>query len=171
MSPVRSFRPLRFLACLALASLPLAADGETRFGVEGALALPHGNLSAQADTGFEIGAIARWEMGGGRGITARIDLDFFTEKAGFTTSSMGVAADYTFHILGGDRGPYFLVGASVLDYSQVQSGPTTSTNSLGLDLGVGADLDGHLGLLARWTTHYLAHSTWTVLNLGVTYTF
>ena len=167
----RPFRPFLLLACLSLGSLPLAADGEARFGVEGGLALPNGNLSTAADTGFEIGAIGRWEMGGGRGVTARIDLDFFAQKAGITTSSLGVAADYTFHLTGGDHGPYFLVGASVLDYSQNHNGATNSTNSLGLDLGVGVDIDTHLGLLARWTSHYLEHSTWTVLNLGVTYTF
>jgi len=166
-----SLRSILFAGLAAFASLPLAADGESRFGFEGAVALPSGNLSTTANNGFEVGAIGRWDMGGGRGLTGRIDLNLYAEKYSVTTTSLGIAADYTFHLTGSQRGPYFLIGPSILSYSQSVANATLNSSTLGLDLGLGVDLDDHVGILARWTSHYINHTTWTVLNLGVTYTF
>ena len=167
----QSIRTFLLAGLVGLASLPLAADGDSRFGLEGAVSLPSGNLSTTANNGFEFGGIGRWEMSGGRGLTGRIDLNLYAEKYGVTTTSIGIAADYTFHLTGSQRGPYFLIGPSVLDYSQNLANTTLNSSSLGLDLGLGVDMDDHLGILARWTTHYIDHTTWTVLNLGLTYTF
>jgi len=164
-------RTLLLAGLVAGACLPLAADGDARYGVEGAVALPSGDLSTSTNNGFEAGVIGRWAMGGGRGLTGRIDLNYFAEKYSVTTTSLGIAADWTFHLTGSQRGPYVLVGASVLDYSQNLANTTLNSSSLGLDLGLGVDFDDHLGALARWTTHYVDHTTWTVLNLGLTYTF
>jgi hypothetical protein len=160
------------VALLGLAAHPLRADGDGRFGFEAAVSAPSGNFSDSANNGIEVGGIGRWDLGGGgRDITGRIDLNLYPQKYGISTSSLGVAVDWDFHFTGTHHGPYFLIGGSLLDYSQNVPNDNLNSSTLGLDLGLGVDIDDHLGILARWTTHYVDHTTWTVLNLGFTYTF
>ena len=156
---------------VGMASLPLAAEGEPRFGVEAAVAFPSADLTTNTNNGIELGGIGRWDLRGGLGLTARVDWNFYAQKYGISTSSLGVAADYTFHLTGTGTGPYVLGGLSVLNYSQNIPGADLNSSTLGLDLGFGVDVDRHLGILARWTSHRVSGNTWTVLNLGATYTF
>jgi hypothetical protein len=161
----RSLLPALLLATGA------AHAAEPAFGFQGALALPTGDLSDMAGLGLQAGGHARWDFGRGHGIMARADATFYGSKHGVTTSSLAAAGDYTYHLDQNRRGLYFLAGISFINYSHSWNGVSNSNNGLGFDIGAGFDLDKHLGLQARYTSHNLDSIGYGSLNLGVTYTF
>jgi hypothetical protein len=157
---------------LAIASGAFLAAAQPQWGVQGALSVPTGDLSDSANLGISGGGNAKFDFGRGNGLMARGDLTFYGQKDGFSDSSAGVAADYTYHLDHRQRGIYFLGGLSVLDYRWSRSdGSNYDSSALGLDLGVGYDVDRHVGLQARYTAHSVSDSELDALNLGVTYTF
>ena len=64
-----------------------------------------------------------------------------------------------------------LAGLSDQNYHTGFPDFSRNDNGLGIDLGVGYDLDRHTGLQARYTTNSFSGYTYSALNLGVTYTF
>lgn len=163
----RTFLPLLLVS---LAALPASAQS-VRFGVQGALTLPAGDLADSANLGLDLGGHARWDFGRGHGIMGRVDLNYYGQKNDFTTSSIGVGADYTYHLERTQLGFYFLAGVSLERYHRDHPFGTLNDNGLGLDIGAGYDLNRNLGLQARLTSHSFNHANLTALNLGVTYTF
>jgi hypothetical protein len=157
------------VAC-GLMAVPLAAQ-DVRFGVQGAVSFPTGDLSDVANLGLQLGAHARWNFHEGHGLMARADWTTYGSKNDVSTTSLGLGADYTYHFTRSQEGVYVLAGLSLLDYNQDFQGYSVDNNALGIDFGVGYDVDRHLGLQARVTSHNLDHVTMTALNLGVTYTF
>jgi len=151
-------------------ALALSAQ-EVRFGVQGALSLPAGDLSDNAGGGLQVGGHARWAFNGGHGIMARADATFFGQKYGVDVSDLAFGGDYTYHFERRQRGLYVLAGLSQQNYRTSFQGYSQSDSSLGLDLGAGYDLDRHLGLQARYTSSNVNEMTYAALNLGVTYTF
>jgi hypothetical protein len=147
-----------------------AAAAEPFFGLQGALSFPANDLSNVANTGIQVGGHARWDFGGGHGIMARADINLFGSKNGVSTTSFGAGADYSYHLDQNRRGVYFLAGVTMTSYSVSYHG-SSSRSGLGLDLGVGYDVDRRLGFQARYTTHNLDGATFSALNLGVTYGF
>ena len=160
--------PTLLLPALLVAGTGLAAAAP-EWGFQGALAVPTADLSSSAGLGLQGGANGRWDFGGGHGIMGRADLTLYSGKDGANDSSLGVAADYTFHLDRNRRGVYFLGGLSFLTYSAGHG--TGSVNGFGLYLGVGFDQDRHIGYQIRYTTHSINSATLASLNLGVTYTF
>jgi hypothetical protein len=123
--------------------------------------------------GLQVGGHGKWDLGQGHGIMGRADVTFYGEKFGYSDKSWGAGADYTYHLDHNRHGFYVLGGLSVMDYhwSTLDSQSHTDT-ALGPDVGVGYDLDRHLGLQARYTFHNGSDSnTLSSLNLGVTYSF
>jgi hypothetical protein len=168
MKVLRIVMPALFLAV----SGTFLAATEPQWGVQGALSFPAGDLSDSAHVGVQGGGHARWNFGQGNGLMARADVTLYGSKYGSNDSSVGVAADYTYHLGRNQRGLYLLGGLSVLDYSWSRDdNPSRSDTSLGVDLGVGYDLDRHVGLQARYTSHNTSGSTLSALNLGITYSF
>ena len=158
---------------LALASAALLAGATPRYGVQGALALPEGDLSDTSSAGIQVGGHALWDFGRGHGIMGRADLTLYSQHHDESNTSLGVGADYTYHVEGRRHGFYLLGGLSLMDYhwSSLDDRSHTDT-SLGPDLGVGYDLDRNFGVQARYTFHTGAESSdLNSLNLGVTYTF
>ena len=102
---------------------------------------------------------------------ARADATFFGEKYGVNVSDLAFAGDYTYHFERRQRGLYILGGLSQQNYRTSYQGDSRHDSGLGLDLGVGYDLDRHVGLQARYTTNSFSDVTYSALNLGVTYTF
>ena len=153
-----------------LVGIPLAAQ-DVRFGVQGALSIPSADLSDNADLGLQFGGHARWDFGRGHGLMARADLTYYGQKNDVTTSSLALAGDYTYHFERRQRGFYVLAGLSMAAYTRDTPDGTLNDNGLGIDLGVGYDVDRNLGLQARVTNHAFDQATMTALNLGVTYTF
>jgi len=160
------------LATAVMAACPWQAKAaEPVFGVQGALAFPVNDLTNVANLGLQAGGHGRWDFGGGHGLMARGDVTVFGSKDGASTTSFGVGADYTWHPDRNRRGVYLLGGVSLMSYSISGHGNSDSRTALGLDLGVGYDLDRHVGIQARYTTHNTDHVTLAALNLGVTYSF
>jgi hypothetical protein len=154
----------------ALAGIPLAAQN-VRFGVQGALALPVGDLGDSANLGLQLGGHARWDFGQGHGLLGRADLNLYGSRNNFSSSSLGLGADYTYHLERTLHGLYFLAGLSLQDYHMDHSDHSFNDSGLGIDLGAGYELNRNLGLQVRYTSHSFNHSTLSALNLGVTYTF
>ena len=148
---------------------PAAEDAH--FGIQGALSIPSADLSDNANLGVQFGGHGRWNYGQGHGLMGRVDLTYYGDKYDISTSSLGAAADYTFHFDRRPRGLYVLAGLSLDGYSRNTPTGKLNDNGLGLDLGVGYDVDRHLGLQARVTRFAFDQATMTALNLGVTYTF
>jgi hypothetical protein len=159
------------LAILILATAVSLSAQEVRFGVQGALAIPTGDLGDIADAGLQLGGHAKWDFNQGHGIMARVDATFFGQNDGVNVTNLAVAADYTYHFQRRQRGLYVLAGLSDQNYHTSYDGYSQNNNGLGIDLGVGYDLDRHLGLQARYTTADISSATYAALNLGVTYTF
>ena len=150
--------------------LPLAAQ-EARFGVQAAVAFPTGDLSDNADLGLQFGGHVRWNFGSGNGLMARADFTTYGSKNDVSTSSFAVAADYTYHLNRNPLGLYFLAGLSMQDCHRDFPNGSIHDNGLGIDLGVGYDLNHNLGVQARITTQSADNGNLTALNLGATYTF
>ena len=164
-----SFLILPVLA-LGLAAAPLAAQ-DARFGVQGALAFPTGDLGDNAGVGVQLGGHVRWNFGQGQGLMARADFTSYGSRYGVDTSSFALAADYTYHPHRDQLGIYLLAGLSFQDCHRSFPDGAVNDNGLGLDLGVGYDLNRNLGLQARITSQSADNGNLTALNLGVTYTF
>ena len=156
---------LAAVAC-GLMAAPLAAQ-DVRFGVQGAVSFPTGDLSDVANLGLQLGAHARWNFHEGHGLMARVDLTSYSRNDGYGSSSLGAGADYTYHLSRNQRGFYFLAGLSVQDYSRDFPDGTAHDSGLGLDLGAGYDLDRNFGLQARVTSIDAGHATLAALCLGV----
>jgi hypothetical protein len=158
------------LLCAGLAGLPLAAQ-DLRLGVQGALSFPGGDLSDAAQPGLQVGGHLRWDFRQGHGLIARVDWTAYGDKNDVSTSSAGLGADYTYHFERTQRGFYVLAGLSMQTYRRDYPDGYVNDSGLGLDLGVGYDLDRHLGLQARLTSQSVNHATLTALNLGASFTF
>lgn len=160
----------RTAVILLMGSLALAAQ-TPRFGVQAAISLPASDLSDNADLGLQAGGHVRWSFNHGQGIMARVDVASYGENDGVKVRGVALAADYLYHLERRDRGLYLLAGLASQHYHTAYDGYSDNDDALGLDLGVGYDLDRHLGLQARYTTSSLSNVTYDALNLGVTYTF
>jgi hypothetical protein len=151
-------------------ALALAAQ-EPRFGVQGGLSIPAGDLTDNAYMGLQVGGHARWNFNHGHGLMARGDVTLYSQNNGVNVTGLGAGADYTYHLERRQIGTYVLAGLSVQNYHSSFSNYSRNDSALGLDLGLGYDLDRHLGLQARYTTHNMNDYTYAALNLDVTYTF
>ena len=166
-------RPCSFLLPMLITcalGAPMAAQ-EAHFGIQGGIAFPGGDLSDTASTGLQFGGHALWNFGRGHGLMARADLTAFGSNDGLRSSSLGLGADYTYHFDQNRQGLYVLAGLSFQNYSRDFPDGTFHDSGLGLDLGVGYDLNRNLGLQGRITSVDAGHATLSALVLGVTYTF
>ena len=167
---MRNTRILLPALAAGLAFVPLCAQ-DIRYGVQGALSAPSGDLGDGANLGLQLGVHVRWNFGQGHGFMARGDWTSYGDKNEVSTTSSALGADYTYHFSQTQRGLYVLAGLSLQEYYQDFPDFSVDNSGLGLDLGVGFDVDRHLGFQARVTSANLDHATMTALNLGITYTF
>ena len=159
------------LVILAVGSALSLSAQDVRFGVQAALSLPTSDLGDNASTGLQLGGHAKFDFRQGHGLMARADLTFYGSNNGTDANDLAVAADYTYHLERHQVGPYLLAGLSQQNYHTSFRGYSRNDNGLGIDLGVGYDLDRNLGLQARYTTNSFSDFTYSALNVGVTYTF
>jgi hypothetical protein len=164
------FQTLFATCCLLLHQQPLTA-AEPRFGFQAALAQPMVDLPDTAAVGLQLGGHGQWDFGSGHGLQARADLTLYGPKDDYTQTSFGLAADYTFHPEQRPSRFYFLAGMSLLDYQLSLPGSSSSSSGLGFDLGVGYDVDRHLGYQMRFTTQSVDGLSLGSLNVGILYTF
>jgi hypothetical protein len=159
------------VAILTMSAAFFLAAAEPQFGVQAGLSLPSGDLSDNGYLGPYLGGHARWYFGGGHGLMARADLTFYGSNNSISVTGFGVGADYTYHLDQRLEGLYFLAGLTQESFHTSYPGYSSNDNALGIDFGVGYDMDRHLGLQARYETHNLNHMTYSALDLGVTYSF
>jgi hypothetical protein len=160
------------VAIFILASgLALSAQSDVRFGVQGAVSLPTNDLSNNAYFGVQLGGHAKVDFHEGHGLMARADMTFYSQNNGVSVTDLALAGDYTFHFDRRQLGTYVLAGLSAQNYRTSFPGHAKNDNGLGLDLGLGYDVDRNLGLLARYTTNSFSGYNYSAFNLGVTYTF
>ena len=157
---------------LALVSGAFLSSAEPQWGVQGGLVFPSGDLSYSAGPGLDAGGHARWNFGEGHGLMARADLTVYGQSNGNSDSSIGVGADYTYHVNRAPRGLYLLGGLSVVATRWTPwHGQSRSDTNLGLDLGLGYDLNRSLGFQLRSTTHGGSGGNLDALRLGATLSF
>ena len=159
------------LTILIMGSALALSAQQPRFGVQGAVSLPTGDLSDNAGAGLQGGGHATWDFTEGHGLMARADLTVYGQNQGVDVSDLALAADYTYHFERRPKGLYVLAGLSGQSYHTSFHGYSRTDHGLGLDLGGGYDIDRHVGLQARYTTNNYSDITYSALNLGVTYTF
>jgi hypothetical protein len=144
---------------------------EPRFGVQGGLSIPAGDLSDNAYLGLQAGAHAKWDLRDGHGLMPRIDLSTYGSHNGVSVNNAALACDYTYHFDRRASGPYALAGVNLSTYHTSGGGFSSNDSSLGLDLGAGYDVDRHLGFQGRYTTNSFSGVTYGALTAAVTYTF
>jgi hypothetical protein len=159
------------LSILILGSALTLPAQEVRFGVQGAVAIPANDLTDNAYLGIQGGGHAKVDFHEGHGLMLRGDLTFFSSNNGVSVTDAALGADYTYHLERRQLGLYLLGGLSQHAYRTSFPGNTQNDSGLGLDLGLGYDLDRHLGLQVRYTTNSFNNYNYAVTNLGVTYTF
>ncbi len=159
------------VAILAMGAAFSLAAAEPQFGVQAGLSAPFNDLSNNGNLGPYLGGHARWYFGGGHGLMARADLTFYGSNNSISVTGFGVGADYTYHLEQHLEGLYFMAGLTEESFHTSYVGSSRNDNALGIDFGVGYDMDRHLGLQARYLTHNLDHMTYSALDLGVTYSF
>jgi hypothetical protein len=152
------------------AAMNLGAE-QPRFGVQGGLSVPAGDLSDNANLGIQAGAHAKWDFRQGHGLMPRADLNLFSSNDGVNVTNVALACDYTYHFERRATGFYALAGLNLSNYHTSWRDHSSNDSSLGLDLGAGYDFDRHLGVQGRYTTNSFSGVTYGALNLGVTYTF
>lgn len=155
------------MVLICLAGSPLLAE-QPRYGLQGALAFPTGDLADSGDAGLQIGGHALWDLRQGMGIMARVDLTSYGRKDGYNASSFGAGADFLYHFDGNHRGLYAMAGLNLQNVSRDVPYGTIHDSGLGVDLGLGYDIDRNFGLQARFNAGPASLSATT---LGVTYTF
>lgn len=148
------------------------AAAEPHFGAQAALSFPVSTLNDNSSVGLQLGAHGRWYFQAGHGLMGRADLAFYGSNHSTSVTGFALGADYTYHLERRQTGPYVLAGLSHASYHTSFPGHSDNDSALGINLGAGYDLDSHLGLQARFTTHSLGGGkTYGALNLGATYTF
>jgi hypothetical protein len=161
----------KILTILIMGSALALSAQDIRLGVQGGVSLPAGDLSSNATLGLQLGGHAKFEFRGGHGIMGRVDLTFYGQNSGTNVTDLAVGADYTYHVEGRQQGLYVLAGLSDQNYHTGFPNFSRNDSGLGIDLGLGYDIDRHLGLQTRWTTNSFSGLTYSALNVGVTYTF
>ena len=145
------------LPILCAGLLPLAAQ-DFQLGVQGAVAFPGGDLQDAAGPGLQLGGHLRWNFGQGHGLMARVDWTSFGDHDGVSTFPAPPWRPTTPTISTAPSGVYLLPGCHA-DLPPGLPGRPVNNSGLGLDLGLGYDLDRHLGLQARMTSSSMDHAT------------
>ena len=151
-------------------ALSLCAE-DVRFGVQAGLAIPAADLSNNGSLGIEAGGHAKWNIGNGHGLMPQANINIYTANHSVNVTGLSLACDYTYHVEQRPTGFYLLAGLNEATYHTSWSNHSSNDTSLGIDLGLGYDLDRHMGMQARYTSNSFNSVTYGALNVGVTYTF
>jgi hypothetical protein len=172
---------LSALAILAAAALSLRAE-PPRYGVQGLVNIPLGDLRTYADSnlGVGIGVHGTFDLGEGHMLRPRLDYSLYQQASMATNrqsaSCLGLGGDYLYFITGQPEGCYVTAGLSALRWTLQHQDPGTNlpndTTKLGLAAGIGYQWDYSLGTEVRWlrssvTNRFSADS----LQAAVTFRF
>ncbi len=172
------------LATLAAAALaaPLKAE-EPRFGVQGMVNAPLGDLKDFVDSkpGLGVGVHGTFDLGAGNMIRPRFDFNYFPEAtlSGIknNATNFGLGADYLFFIAGKPEGFYLTGGLSAVRWSFSSEAPgygkiSTDTTKLGIAVGGGYQWNETVGTELRYTYSKIdSNFSADALQAGVTIRF
>lgn len=147
------------LAILAVTGLTLQAEGP-RYGVQGLLNVPLGDLKTYVDRnpGIGIGVQGTFDLGDGHMLRSRLDYSFY-QQAKFASikqnaSYLSLGGDYLYFLAGKPEGLYLTAGLSAVrwTFQHQDTGPklTNDTIKPGVAGGVGYQWDYNIGTEARW---------------------
>ena len=178
-------RPFSRFALAALAAAALAAPlkaEEPRFGVEGLVNLPLGDLKDFVDSkpGFTVGAIGTFDLGAGNVLRPRLDYTSYP-NANLTNlrneaTNVELGCDYLYFFAQRPEAFYLLGGLSAVRWSFSSDAGlgkvSTDTTKMGLDLGGGYQWNRTVGTELRYTrskigSDFTAHA----VQAGVTIRF
>jgi hypothetical protein len=172
---------LSILSFLAASSLSLLAEAP-RYGVQGLVNIPLGDLKTYVDSkpGPGVGVHGTFDLGDGHMLRPRLDFSVFPE-ASFATikqtaTSLGLGGDYLYFIAGKPEGLYLTGGLSVVRWSFEHKDAVTTVSSnttkFGVAAGIGYQWNATVGTEARWL-HSSVSSVFKAdaLQAGVTIRF
>ena len=150
---------LSTLAFLTATAMALHAE-PPRFGVQGLVNVPLGDLKTYVDRnpGIGVGIQGTFDLGDGQMLRPRLDYCFY-QQATFASvkqnaSYLSLGGDYLYFIAGKPEGLYLTAGLSGVRWTfQYQdAGPklTNDTIKFGVAAGVGYQWDYNIGTEARW---------------------
>ena len=150
---------LSTLVLLTAAALSARAE-PTRYGVQGLVNLPMGDLKPYVDNnlGIGIGVHGTFDLGDGRMFRPRLDYSLYQQASVNTNkqsaSCLGLGGDYLYFLSGQPEGYYLTAGLSAMRWSFQHQDPgtdlTNATTKLGAAAGLGYQWDNNLGTEVRW---------------------
>mgnify|MGYP001495212755 CR=1 FL=1 len=169
------------LAALLAAGCSLSAQ-EARFGLQGQVSIPQGDLKDGVDSKLGLGLGAHGTFAFDQHvIRPRFDLSFYPEAdlGGVETkvNSMALGADYLYFVEGGDQGVYFTAGLSAIRWEVDVNIPglgsdSYNTTKLGVAAGMGYQWTRAFGTELRYVQSSLGHDvSANNLVLGATFRF
>ena len=190
-------RLITALTLLLATSISPLAGQEVRYGLQGTLSSPTGDLKDTTDhLGFGAGLFADFSLGGGHVIRPRFDYVYYPEKSesfresGFnaevkwSVNSAALGADYLYYVEGRPQGFHVLVGLGAMHYeirakSSTSFGGTSYSDvfrdktetKLSYALGFGYDFSKNWGFNLRYTSLKIEDVNLSAFNAGLTYRF
>jgi len=169
------------LAAFLAAGCCLSAQ-EARFGLQGQVSLPQGDLKDGVDNKLGLGFGVHATFGfGPHGIRPRYDFTFYPEAklSGVETQvkNMALGADYLYFVEGGDQGVYLTAGLSAIRWELDVNiagfdSDSYNTTKLGVAVGVGYQWTRAFGAEVRYVKSSLNHeASANNLVLGATFRF
>jgi hypothetical protein len=141
------------------ASLPLQAESP-RYGIQGAFAIPLGDLKDYTDSkpGPGVGIHGTFDLGDGSMVRPRLDYATFPEAAFAslkqTASTLSLGGDYLYFTEGKPEGFYVTAGLAIMRWSfetkDALTKTTDNTTKFGVSAGVGYQWNATLGTEARF---------------------
>ena len=158
---ISSLPTLSTLVILAGATLSLPLQAEPpRYGVQGLVSLPLGDLKTYLDNnlGIGLGIQGTFDLGSGHMLRPRLDYSFYQQAymatAKQSASYFSLGGDYLYFITGQPEGLYVTAGLSVMRWSFQHQDPGTNlpngTTKSGAAAGLGYQWDYNIGAEVRW---------------------
>ncbi len=169
------------LATLLAAGCSLVAQ-DARFGIQGQIAIPQGDLKDAVDSKPGLGAGVHYTFAFDQHvIRPRFDVTFYPEadlgSVETKVNSLALGADYLYFVEGRDRGLYFTAGLSAIRWDVDVNIPgvgsdSYNTTKLGVAGGVGYQWTRAFGTELRYVKSSLGHdASANSFVLGATFRF
>jgi len=170
---------LSTLAILATTVPSLRAEAP-RYGVQGLVNIPLGDLKTYVDNnpGIGIGVHGTFDLGDGHMLRPRLDYSLYQQAtlatARQTASYLSLGGDYLYFIAGKPEGLYFTAGLSAVRWTFQHQDPGTNltddTTKFGVSAGIGYQWDYNIGTEVRWL-HSSVSSSFNANSLQAAVTF
>ncbi len=150
---------LSTLALMTAAALSLQAE-PPRYGLQGLVNIPLGDLRTYLDNnlGIGLGVQGTFDLGNGHMLRPRLDYSLYQQASASSVtpsaSYFSLGGDYLYFIAGQPEGYYLTVGLAAMRWSFEHQNPGTNlandTTKFGVAAGIGYQWDYNIGIEARW---------------------